>query len=299
MKTSSLASVLTIVLVASSYAAMAETTTIKDGATIHTGVKATTGGTAETQTHVDSYNNASELPQQEGKRRADDSKATREVKENLEQASDKMRDTADDIKAVFVDEDKTAKKPVAISMHTTAEGMIGEPILNPKGEKIAKLKDIIINADGKATHVVVSDGGLMGIDDKLAAFDYDKVVTQQADGKIVMALSQDMIDKAADFSYDKDDAAKAKVIPAGSYSLNDVLDGELLDSAGKKAASIDNVLIDNGRADRVIVKFNKKLGMGGDVAAVSFAGLTKNEKSGEVDLQMSARQSAQFAQLEK
>lgn len=286
MKTLSLASVLTIVLVAGSYAAMAET------------VKATTGGTAETQTHVESYNNSSEAPQQEGKRRADDSQVTREVKDNLEQASDSMRETADDIKAFFVD-GAAAKKHVSFRKNVTAEGMIGQPVLNPKGEKIAKLKDIIIDADGNATHVVVSDGGMLGIGNKLAAFDYGRVVTQQADGKVVMALSQDMIDKAKEFSYDKDDAAKAKVIPAGSYSMNDMLDGELLDSAGKKAASIDNFVIRNGKADRVIVKFNTKLGMGGDLAALSYSEMEKSASAGEVDLKMSARQSSRFAQIEK
>jgi sporulation protein YlmC with PRC-barrel domain len=107
-----------------------------------------------------------------------------------------------------------------------------------------------------------------------------------------------MIDRAAEFSYDEDDK-NAKIIPAGSVSLNDVLDGNLLDSKGKKVGTIENVSFENGRAHRIIVGFNKTLGMGGDVAALNYSSLEKLEKMSSVDAKMNASQSAQFASFGK
>lgn len=219
-----------------------------------------------------------------------------DVKSGLRKADHAIRNKAEDIKAFFVgDETGGDMDPIVISKSTTAHGMIGQPVLNPQGREIAELKDIILDKDGDAILAVVSDGGVLGIGNKLAAFDYGRVVAQHKDGKVVMALSQDMIDKAADFSYDRDDREKAKVIPADSYSVNDILDGELLDSRGKDAGAIENISFENGHADRVIVGFDKVMGMGGKLAALNYSTLKKVRATGEVNLQMNDGQSDQFA----
>ena len=284
MKTLSLASVLTIIMgVSSVYAASAtvSTTAAKDGIVIEQQMK----NQDENYGDVPAYGNR---------------EVTKDVKEGLKKADAAIRETAEDIKAFFVgDEGGGALEPVMIRRNLTAHGMIDQPVLSPTGKDIAKLKDIIIDKDGKAILAVVSDGGLLGIGDKVAAFDYSKVVAQQKDGKVVMALSQEMIDDAANFSYDRKDMAKAKVTPAGSYSVNELLDGDLYSSKGDEVGSIENLSFDNGKADRVIVGFNKKMGMGGDFAAINYGALEKVTVDGDVDLKMNAKQSAQFASFDK
>src|SRR5690606_18333733 len=134
-----------------------------------------------------------------------------------------------------------------------------------KGAKIATVKDIILDKNGKAVLVIVSDGGVLGIGDKVAAFNYSKVVAQKPDGNVVMSLSQDMVNHAKDFSYDQKDWAKAKVIPQGSLSVNSLLEGNMLNSKGEKVADIENIYLRNSDASQIIVGFNKTLGVGGDI----------------------------------
>lgn len=295
MKSVYLASVLALVLGASgAFAATPVNTTAKDGATVQSSVNVQhSTQTQADMPHNDSYDS---IPDYE----ANDSEITKDVKSGLRKADSAMRETADDIRAFFVgDEGGGALEPVMIRSDRTAKGLLDKPVLNPQGKEITKLKDIIIDQNGRATMVVVTDGGFLGIGKKQAAFDYSKVIAQQNDGKVVMALSQDMIDRAADFSYDEDDASKARIIPAGSVSLNDVLDGNLLDSKGKKVGAIENVSFENGRAHRIIVGFNKTLGMGGDLAALNYASLEKLPKMSSVDVKMNASQSAQFSSFGK
>jgi len=230
---------------------------------------------------------------------ADDSKATRELKEGLNKAGQEMRETADDIRAFFLDGKDGQVQPVTFHADMTAEGMIGKKITTPSGDTIAKVNDILIDKNGVATKVIVSDGGLLGIGDKLAAFDYSRVITKRDDGRIEMSLSQDMIDKAKDFSYDAKDAGKATVIPPDSTSVKDLLDGEVYDNADKKVASVDNLSIVDGKADRVIIGYGKVLGMGGDLAAVDYSGLTLLKQAGETDVKMSLSASRQFADFRK
>lgn len=243
-----------------------------------------------------------------------DSEGVKSVKHGLNKANSSMRETADEIHAFFVDEKsgvKSAKgtavvaddgtwKTSTIRRSVTAEGMIDQKILTPEGRQIAEIEDIILTKDGKASKVIVSDGGLLGIGDKLAAFDYDRVITQRKDGKVIMALSQNMIDRAAEFSYDSDDYMKANVIPAGSISVDDLLDGEVFNHRGDKVASIENLSLDGGKADRLIVAVNKKLGMGGDLAALKFDTLNISQDSDrDVRIDLTEAQSLQLDRLAK
>lgn len=248
-----------------------------------------------------------------------DSEGVKDVKRGLNTADAKMRNAADDIHAFFVDDETTTRKSTrssnkvesASAMETdstwrkssihrgiTAEGMLDEKILTPEGRQIAEIEDIILTKDGTASKVIVSDGGLLGIGDKLAAFDYKRVITQRNDGKVVMALSQDMIDRAAEFSYDSDDYMKSNVIPAGAISVDDLLDGEVYDNRGEKVASIENVSFSNGKADRLIVGLNKKLGMGGDLAALNFSSLNVSQDSDhDVRVDLTEAQSLQLSRI--
>jgi uncharacterized protein YrrD len=226
-----------------------------------------------------------------------------DVKNGLAKADKSLRETADDIHAFIIGRDRPAPdaklEPVLIHRNMTAHGMLGETVVSPKGDKIATVKDIIVDKDGKAILVVVSDGGVLGIGKKVAAFDYGKVISQKDDGKVVMALSQDMIDHAADFSYDQSDRKTAKVIPADSLSVNEILDGDVLDYKGRKAASVENVYFKNGDASQIIIGFNKTLGMGGSLAALDYKDLELIRDKEEVDFKMNEAQTAQFEGFKK
>jgi len=217
-----------------------------------------------------------------------------DVKSGLTKADKAIRNTAEDIKVFFIGKEANSKlEPVLIQHNMTANGLIGEDVINSKGEKITKVKDVIIDKSGRAILLVVTDGGFLGIGDKVAAFDYSKVVDKK-DGKTILFLSQDMIDRAADFSYDQKDFAKAKVIPTGSISVNELLKGNVLDDNGKKIANIENVYIRNSDVSQIIVGFNKTLGMGGDLAALDYDDLQMVRKDDNFDFKLNANQTEQF-----
>lgn len=222
------------------------------------------------------------------------------VKKGLTTADNKIRTSLGDMEAYFVEKNKKPGEklsPILMRRNMTAHGMIGEASFNAQGQKISSVKDIIIDKNGQAILVVVEDGGVLGIGEKVAAFDYNKVVTKKSDGTVVMVLSQDMIDNAANFSYDQKDWAKAKVIPAGSYSVNSFLEGDVLNNMNVKVASIENIYLLNGDVTKVIVGFDKTFGVGGDLAALNFSDLTlvkRDKDSNDVNVKLSENQSAQF-----
>lgn len=226
----------------------------------------------------------------------------RDMQRGLNQADRTMRSTADDVRA-FIVGDKRGDKNEAVTIRgtSTAKSLLGQDIKNPQGRTIAKIEDIIVDRNGKATKIVVSDGGMLGIGAKLAAFDYDEIVRQNRDGSLVTNLTQKTIDRAPEFSYDRNNAAQARIIPAGSYSVSELLDADLRDSRGNKVADVENLVFNKGRADRLLVSFDKTMGMGGTLASLNFRNLNVISEDGgkDVKIRMTATQSEQFENLKR
>lgn len=207
-----------------------------------------------------------------------------------------LQATGEDIKAFFLGVEEDAKfTPVLIRGNMTASGLIGQSVINAEGKNIATVRDIIIGRSGKASQIVVSDhGGVLGIGNKVAAFDYNKVVTQRYDGTIVLALSEEMIKRAADFSYDPQDWAKAKVIQEGHISTQVLLGGNVLDNNEAKVASIDNIYFRHGDVTQIIIGFDKTLGIGGSAASVDYDDMRMIRRDGGLNFKLTAAQSAHF-----
>jgi len=205
----------------------------------------------------------------------------------------------EDIKAEFIDEKNEMTTPVIISSRMTASGMIGKSVVNTKEESVATVKDIILDENGNAKIIVISDGGVLGFDKKLAAFDYNSVITQNADGDVIMPLSEATIKKVSEFSYSpKDKSDKVVVMPAGGYSADKLLKSKLMDANGKKVGSVDNISFRNGGLTNLIVSYDQTMGMGGKKAAFAFHDLTLvNAKDGTADFKMNSKQSAKFEQF--
>jgi uncharacterized protein YrrD len=190
-------------------------------------------------------------------------------------------------------------EPILIRQDMTAHGLIGESVMDASNKKIAVVNDIILDKSGVPILVILSDKGFLGIGNKLAAFDYKNVIRQNQDGDVTMSLTQGMIDRAADFSYDRKDWAKAKVIPTDSMSVNVLLRGSLYDHTDKVLATIENVYFRSGDPSQVIVGFNKVMGMGGDLATLDFKNLQVMKKDGQVDFKLSAPQTELFKKFQK
>lgn len=216
------------------------------------------------------------------------------------EASDKTAAAYQDTKARLFGEGAEGSAPATLDINgrASASSMIGAPVYNSKHDKVGTVSDIIIDHDGRAQLVVISDGGFAGIGDKLAAFDYGLIVSQNKDGDIFMPLTDDMVSKVTPFSYDPKDATDGKnvrLIPSDGYSVAQLMKANLEDQNGKKLAKIDNITFDGGEAKNVIVAFDQTLGMGGEKAAFDFDDVQVLRTSADdVDVRLNARQSAEF-----
>jgi sporulation protein YlmC with PRC-barrel domain len=193
-------------------------------------------------------------------------------------------------------EDDSTERTTAyvVSSQKTASGMIGKPVFNEAGEGIAKITDIIVDQNGKATMVIVTDGQFTKMGKKVA-FDYDAVTRIDADGDFIMPVTEKIIDQARAFSYDRAEASKdTRVIAENSYSVAALLDGQLVDQNQKAVADIDNIVFKDGHATHLIVGFDKTLGMGGDKVALNYMSVPIIRASDEFDFQLSAKQTTQF-----
>ena len=258
-----------------------------------------TNTSADTQTQVNTPQNPS---------MKDDVKhAWESTKEEASKAADQASTAAENayesIKATFIDEEKTGSDTLTIDSRGTAQGMIGQPVLDTTGKKIATIKDIILNNQGEAELVVLADGGFMGIGSKLAAFDYDLVSQRNEDGDTIMPISQQTLDKVAPFSYEAEDIEKdekTRVMPADGISVAELLDGQILNTEKEAVAEVDNISFNNGEASQIIIGFDKTLGLGGGKAAVGFDNVDMvREKDKKVDVQLSAKQAANFENFKK
>lgn len=191
----------------------------------------------------------------------------------------------------------TKDATININQRATAQGMLGKPVYNANGERVAKVRDIILNGNGNAQIVVLGDGDFTGLG-KLAAFDYSLITQKNTDGDIIAALSEDMIDTAAPFSYDATTSTdtRTRIMPSNGYSVTQILDAKLKAKNGDTLAIVDNITFRNGNADRLIVSFGEILGLGGEKAALDFNKVNMNHtpEGDGVDFTLSQSHEAEF-----
>ncbi len=78
-----------------------------------------------------------------------------------------------------------------------------DPVKNRSGDKIADVKDIMIDLPtGRVAYVVIAHGGVMGLGDKLFAIPWSAVQVDQEDHALVVDLAEDVL--AAAPGFDKD-----------------------------------------------------------------------------------------------
>ncbi|MES2729078.1 MAG: PRC-barrel domain-containing protein [Pseudomonadota bacterium] len=232
---------------------------------------------------------------------------TEQVKKDAKEAWSDLKgatkEAGREIEALFLGEDENVPpKSTMYKSVSSASGLLGTYVNGFNNKKVGKLKDIIVDGDGMATHAIVADNDIPGFEGKLVAVPYTSVFQSTATGDISAALSEAAIEGAREFSYTPSSGKNVVVLPAGHYSVVEILDGDVLNAGGEDVGSVDDLYFKGGKADTVIVGFDKVMGMGGkDVAA--FVGPTTfvpgDEADDDVDVKLSAKQSATFAKYKK
>lgn len=217
-----------------------------------------------------------------------------------QEPADTSKETYKEIKSFVFgkNSEKLKISDLKIDQRTTAGHVIGKPIYN-NDERVGTIKDIILDRDGKAVMVIVADGEIFGLG-KLVAFKYSDMVKVNNDDNVMMTLTEDVIDQAAEFSYEQNNSgSKVRVIPNNGYSLNALLDGELTDIQGNTLAQIDDVSLKDGKADHLILGFDKVLGLGGKQVAISYNPAQIVMDDDEYDFQLTSAENVQFTNYKK
>jgi len=209
-------------------------------------------------------------------------------------AASETADTAEDlvegavitIREAIVDRESAVTGVHTINYHPkhTANSIIGSPVYNSSGDMVGNVEDILVDENAKATHFVVGDGSVISFGDKKVAFEHKRIADKSQTGGIVAPITNDLIDRREAY-----DPAKHQ-----GFSLNKMLDGEVLAAGGKTMASIDNIVITNGYATHVIAGFGKILGMGGEQAALAYGTGTIAVQDDETDIVLTEVQSTNF-----
>lgn len=219
-----------------------------------------------------------------------------DAKEAWQNIKEDTAEAYENVKATFIGEESgSATRSVVIDSRHTATGMIGKAVYNGRQERIGTVEDIIVSADGNANMIVIADGEFPGFEGKLVAFDYSIISRQDANGDVIAPLSEENLDRAAEFSYEAADAGdNVRVIPNNGYSVARLLDGQLVNPQGESVAEIDNISFKNGQASELIVGFDKILGLGGKNAALDYKAAQLVRNGDELDFRLSTNHAAQF-----
>lgn len=230
---------------------------------------------------------------------------TGSVKEDMKEAWQDMKHDAQEAKesfeAFFLSEDEAVPaKKVAYARISSATGMIGSPVINYKNERVGTVKDIIVNKDGEADMLVIADGEFPGFDGKLVAYNYSDVFKKDAEGDVLAPISENMINRAAEFSYTPDTGkSMVRNIPEGGYSVEKILKGDVLNSNDEKVGSVEDIYFKGGRADLVIIGFDKVLGMGGSKVAANYQPADIIFDGDSLHVELTAQQSVALSNYKK
>jgi hypothetical protein len=216
--------------------------------------------------------------------------------ENTKEATEEAYEDAKDALDINADSNLQASvTPTAdIDTSSTANALLEQPVYNENGDRVAKIRDIIVDANGNANMVILGDGDFTGLG-KLVAFNYSILDSRNAEGNVQATITEQTLASAASFSYDENDASgDVRVIPANGYSVSELLNAKLVDPENNVLADVDDISFAGGDADKIIVGYNQFLGLGGDQAAISFDEAELIRTNDEIRFRLSAQEAAQF-----
>lgn len=80
-----------------------------------------------------------------------------------------------------------------------ADQIIGMTVYNAEGEKVGTVHDILLDKDGKATGVVLSVGGVLGVGAKAVGLTWKEIDVNPEQQQVQIAYTKDQLEAAPDF----------------------------------------------------------------------------------------------------
>ena len=89
--------------------------------------------------------------------------------------------------------------PAQRANEVRAESLIGATVFSPEGDKVGTVKDILFDTSGKATGLVLSVGGIMGLGAKSVGLTWEEVDVQPDPKLLQVKYSEDQLEAAPAF----------------------------------------------------------------------------------------------------
>jgi len=80
-----------------------------------------------------------------------------------------------------------------------ADQLIGMTVYNAEGEKVGTVHDILLGKDGKATGVVLSVGGVLGVGAKSVGLTWKEIDVKPDQQQVQVSYTKDQLEAAPDF----------------------------------------------------------------------------------------------------
>lgn len=129
----------------------------------------------------------------------------------------------------------------------TAEKMLGADLVDAEGKKVAEIEDLILDSNGAIKGAIVSNGGFMGVAEKKTMVEYSQLGAKDADGNFGTSLTKKSLDMTPAFD--------ANAETNGQYRLSELVGAEISNPAGEEVATVDNIVIENGMATKIVVSY--------------------------------------------
>lgn len=82
----------------------------------------------------------------------------------------------------------------------SCSSLVGDAIVNPAGEKLGTLEEIMFDLiSGRIAYAVLSFGGIFGIGDKLFAIPWRSLMVDTENRQLILDASKEMLEKAPGF----------------------------------------------------------------------------------------------------
>jgi putative membrane protein len=98
-----------------------------------------------------------------------------------------------------------AARPANPFGEMTANDLIGQKVVNKKGDKVGKIDDIVLNSSDKAVLAVISVGGFLGIGDKLVAVPFDQLQLDKDKAILMSSTTEEQLKTMPEYKKDQKD----------------------------------------------------------------------------------------------
>ncbi len=90
-----------------------------------------------------------------------------------------------------------------LPLNLSANSIIGTDVVNPEGENLGDIKEIMIDTNsGRVSYVVISFGGFLGIGDKYFALPFEAFRIDTEDKNFVLDVPKEKLENAPGFDQD-------------------------------------------------------------------------------------------------